>query len=241
MKTGETYQQYALMAELFRYPGEGLRESVAEVHAMLGQRYPQAEETLQRFVEWVYNTDDHTVEEVFSRTFHVQAICYLDLGFVLFGEDYKRGEFLVNMKREQAEADNPCDEELPDNLANVLTLLPLLQDESFRDELAGRVLMPALRRMMAEFHPHKLELRARELRRKHKALILDGQVNINVYHDALLALFQMLGADFTEVGFKDYRPRGLDPLRAAAPAADCGTCSTHPLHRSSKSTSHDPS
>lgn len=228
MKTEETYRQYALMAELFRYPGEGLRESVAEVHAMLGQRYPQAAETLQRFVAWVHATDDHTVEEIFSRTFHVQAICYLDLGFVLFGEDYKRGEFLVNMKREQAEANNPCGEELPDNLPNVLTLLPLLRDEAFRDELAGRVLMPALRRMLAEFHPHKQELRARMLRRKHKALILDGQVNINVYHDALLALFQMLEADFTEVGFRDYRPRGLDPLRAAAPASDCGTCSTSP-------------
>ncbi|MCO6481793.1 MAG: hypothetical protein J5I62_03260 [Flavobacteriales bacterium] len=225
MKNGKPYQQYALMAELFRYPGEGLRDHVVEAYAMLCRHYPRAAATVRPFVDWVNATDVHRVEEIFSRTFHVQAICYLDLGFVLFGEDYKRGEFLVNMKREQAAAGNPCGEELADNLANVLTLLPLLKDDAFRAELAGRVLMPALRRMLAEFSPRKTELRTKMLRRKHKALIMDGQADINVYHAALSALFHMLEEDFTEVGLGDYRPQGIDPLYAAAPASDCNTCS----------------
>lgn len=225
MAAARPYTQYALMADLFRYPGEDFRERAVDVGTMLNVLYPEAAGALERFIQWAVNTPLHEVEEIFSRTFHVQAICYLDLGFVIFGEDYKRGEFLVNMKREQAEAGNDCGEELPDNLANVLTLLPLLKDDNLRAELAGRVMMPALRKMMAEFSPRKLELRTNMLRKKHNAIIMDGQENINVYHDALLALFQMLETDFTEVALAEHRPNGLDPLRAAAPASDCGTCS----------------
>lgn len=225
MGSARTYRHYARMADLFRYPDGHFRARVEEVYAMLGKNYPDAADTLVRFVNWVRTTDAHGVEEVFSRTFHVQAICYLDLGFVLFGEDYKRGEFLVNMKREQARAGNDCGEELPDNLVNVLTLLPLLKDRAFAEELAGRVVMPALRRMIGEFSPRKLEMLTRMLRRKHNAIIMDGQENINVYHDALLALFQMMAADFTEVAMEAHRPPGMDPLRATAPLSDCGTCS----------------
>lgn len=225
MSTGRPYTQYALMAELFRYPAEDFRQKVIDVQTMLRVLYPEVADTLQRFTDWAEATPLHEVEEIFSRTFHVQAICYLDLGFVIFGEDYKRGEFLVNMKREQAEAGNDCGEELPDNLANVLSLLPLLKDDDFRNELAGRVMMPALRKMMAEFSPRKLELRTNMLRKKHNAIIMDGHEDMNVYHDALLALFRMLETDFTEVALAEHRPNGLDPLRAAAPASDCGTCS----------------
>ncbi|HRQ86017.1 MAG TPA: hypothetical protein PLV70_12960 [Flavobacteriales bacterium] len=224
MGSARPYGQYALAAELFRYPGPDFRHRVEAVNGMLLAQYPEAAETLAPFVQWVEATPAHHVEEVFSRTFHVQAICYLDIGFVIFGEDYKRGEFLVNMKREQAAAGNPCGEELADNLVNMLTLLPLLRDGAFRAEMAGRVMMPALRKMMAEFGTEKTKLRNNMLRRKHKALIMPEETNINVYHHALLALVQMFGRDFEEVPMEVYKPAGQDPLRAAAPASDCGTC-----------------
>ncbi|MBS1943228.1 MAG: hypothetical protein JST38_20390 [Bacteroidetes bacterium] len=224
MGSARPYGQYALMAELFRYPGPDFHHRVAAVQGMFNAQYPEAAETLAPFVEWVRTTSAHRVEEVFSRTFHVQAICYLDIGFVIFGEDYKRGEFLVNMKQEQSLAGNDCGEELPDNLVNMLTLLPLLKDDAFRAELAGRVMMPALRKMLTEFSPEKSRLRTNMLQRKHKALILPDEQYINVYHHALLALFQMLATDFEEVALAGYRPNGLDPLQAAVPASDCGTC-----------------
>lgn len=225
MKSERPYTQYALLADVFRYPGPDYRQKVCDAQTMLRVLYPEVADTLQRFAEWVEATPLHEVEEIFSRTFHVQAICYLDLGFVIFGEDYKRGEFLVHMKREQAEAGNDCGEELPDNLASILSLLPLLKDDDFRAELAGRITLPALRKMMAEFSPRKLELRTNMLRKKHNAVIMDGQENINVYHDALLTLFRVLETDFTETALVEHRPNGLDPLRAAAPASDCGSCS----------------
>jgi hypothetical protein len=33
---------------------------------------------------------------LFTRSFDVQAVTTLDLGYIVFGEDYKRGELLVN-------------------------------------------------------------------------------------------------------------------------------------------------
>lgn len=224
MGSARPYGQYALAAELFRYPGVDLNDRVTALYDVLAARYPEAAGTLSPFVEWVATTPAHRVEEVFSRTFHVQAICYLDIGFVIFGEDYKRGEFLVNMKQEQSLAGNDCGEELPDNLVNMLTLLPLLKDDAFRAELAGRVMMPALRRMLAEFSPEKSRLRTNMLRRKHNALIMPEEQHMNVYHHALLALFQMFAQDFEEVALETYRPNGHDPLRAAVPASECGTC-----------------
>ena len=66
-------------------------------------------------------------QEYYISTFDVQAICFLDIGYVLFGEDYKRGIFLVNIKKEQIKAGNDCGSELPDHLPNILTLLPKMQ------------------------------------------------------------------------------------------------------------------
>ena len=45
-------------------------------------------------------------EEIYTRTFDVQAITTLDVGYVLFGDDYKRGELLVNLNNEHTKAGN---------------------------------------------------------------------------------------------------------------------------------------
>ena len=216
------YLRYALMAEVFRYPTEGFGDRMRSVDAMLATHYPETVHVFERFLDWATTTPLHDMEEVYARTFHVQAICYLDLGFVLFGEDYKRGEFLVNMKREQAMADNDCGCELPDNLVNVLTLLPLLKDSAFRDELAGRIMIPSLRRMLQEFSDTRTVLREKMLKRKHNAILLADRTDGNIYKNALEALLVMLTADHVDLGMLDARPQG-DPLHAAAPMG-CGTC-----------------
>ncbi|MCF8258915.1 MAG: hypothetical protein K9J06_15270 [Flavobacteriales bacterium] len=227
MGTVPTYAQYALMAETLRYPTADTPKRVREIAAMLEMRYPDAVPAFERFAKWTAETGLHEMEEVYAKTFHVQAICYLDLGYVIFGEDYKRGEFLVNMKNEQAMVGNDCGTELPDNLANMLTLLPLMKDADLRDELAGRIMIPALRKMLAEFTEYRMELRAKMLRKKHNALIMEGQRSGNIYKDVLESLLIMMNHDFTEIALNEYRP-GTDPLRADAPVSDCGTCSiTH--------------
>jgi nitrate reductase assembly molybdenum cofactor insertion protein NarJ len=48
------------------------------------------------------------------------------------------------MQNEQQLAGNDCGIELADHLANVLNVLPFMQDEETRNELAKGLLMPAI-------------------------------------------------------------------------------------------------
>ncbi len=227
MSLKHPYGQYGLMADVFKYPEAGLKQRVQEISTMLKIDYPEATEAFARYFDWVSETPLHEMEEVYAKTFHVQAICYLDLGYVIFGEDYKRGEFLVNMKREQEEAGNDCGDELPDNLASVLSLFPKLTDENFREDLAGRVMIPALGKMLQEFGAQRMELKEKFLKKKHSALIMQGQRHGNIYKDALETLLVMLKNDFTEVAIMEVAPK-TDPLSAPAPVDSCGTCTvTH--------------
>ena len=66
--------------------------------------------------------------EIHTRSFEVQSITTLDVGYVAFGDDYKRGELLVNLNREHEAVGVDCGSELPDHLPNVLRLMARWQD-----------------------------------------------------------------------------------------------------------------
>lgn len=97
-----------------------------------------------------YPEGDPDMEELYTRTFDIQAIAHLDVGYVLFGEDYKRGHFLVKMQALQSEHRNDCGTELSDHLPNVLTLLVKMKNEEAA-ELAGKIVLPAVTKMLEGF------------------------------------------------------------------------------------------
>lgn len=216
--------KYRLFADLFKYPDAGLAQAAAGCVKRARLVSPEAAKELEVFRSWALETPLHDMEEVYTRTFHIQAVCYIDLGYVIFGEDYKRGEFLVNMKREQAEAGNDCGDELPDNLVNVLNLLPLLQDSELVNDLGSRVLIPALHKMLVEFDSSRMDMREKALKRKHNAIILEGRADANIYRYALHALLMVLLTDFPEVAAPTVTQSQTDAFLRGASA--CGTCST---------------
>ena len=130
--------------------------------AFLDRQYPEAGAALNAFTGFVSHASLVEQEELFTRSFDVQAVTTLDLGYVLFGDDYKRGALLVNLNREHREAGNPCHNELADHLPNVLRLLPKLQDAALRDELVDRDrcgIAGAIRFVVDEdFHSRKEEV-----------------------------------------------------------------------------------
>lgn len=204
---------------------------------LIGLHCPEKSEDYIRFVEWARSTDLDSCREVFMKTFHIQAVCYLDLGYVIFGEDYKRGSFLANMKNEQRLAKNDCGDELADNLSNVLNLLPLMTDTELRDDLVSRILLPALDKMLSEFQSARMALRDRVLRRKHQALLLEGQANGNIYRYALEGLNAMLHKDFQSINAKPMESASATSYGFESVAADCGSCSYSFIHsKTSKST-----
>ena len=215
--------QYRVLANLFRYPDQDYVKNTNEAADVLRENYPEAYQELIPFLEIVNNKSIHDIEEIFGQTFHIQAICYLDLGYVLFAEDYKRGEFLVQMKNEQRVANNDCGEELADNLPNVLHLMTLLKDEEFLGELAVRVVTRALTKMLQEFDLSRITLKNKVMKKKQKVIILEDLEHKNIYQHAIQATLNVIQSDFKDLTYDDEEVKA-DLTSSFLP--NCGTCST---------------
>ena len=187
---------YTLLADLFQYPDAGFASRVNRVQAFLDWKYPEAGVVLKGFTAFVDQATLDEQEELFTRSFDVQAVTTLDLGYVLFGDDYKRGALLVNLNREHKDADNPCYNELADHLPNVLRLLPKLQDAALCNELVEKIVAPALRKMIDEFDPDKISRKKKVYLKHHKTWIDRSEDYGTIYRNTLIALYSVFVEDF---------------------------------------------
>ncbi len=135
------------LAGLFEYPSEDFAERVAACRAMANQRTPGRGEALAALEEKTREMDRGQVEEMFTRTFEINPVCALEIGWHVYGEDYARGALLVRLREELRAQGIPEITELPDHLTHVLQLMGRLED-SLADDLAGRYTLPALRKMI---------------------------------------------------------------------------------------------
>jgi nitrate reductase assembly molybdenum cofactor insertion protein NarJ len=187
---------YSIFADVFRYPESNYPETLDHVSEYVITKWPVAAAEFQRFSSYMKNISEDQREELYTKTFDVQPICYLDLGYVIFGEDYKRGAFLLHMQEEQKKLNNDCGSDLPDHLSNMLTLMDITEDQMLRQQLADDILIPGIRKMIGEFEQSRVELKEQVLRKLHKALI-DHELNFgNVYRNALQSLLIVLESEF---------------------------------------------
>lgn len=197
---------YLSIADIFRYPESDSPEKVLACQELLDSEYPEAGKILRPFTKHFISLDVDGREELFTKTFDVQPICYLDLGYVIFGEDYKRGSFLLHMQEEQKRIGRDCSPELPDNLYHVLHLLTIHPDPEFVNELVAKILVPGVKKMIQEFDVAKIELKMKVIKKLHNALIAEELNTGNVYHDAFLALLHVLENDFADA-ISRYNPK----------------------------------
>ncbi len=142
---------YTALAEIFRYPNTEMNTFIGAWRNIIAQYDSNMMLKLDPFITHIQEKPISAQQEYFISTFDVQAVCYLDIGYILYGEDYKRGVFLVNMKREQELAGNDCGVELADHLPNILTLLPKLKDTDLAEEMVYSLLIPAISEMISKF------------------------------------------------------------------------------------------
>lgn len=187
---------YDLLARLFAYPGASFLKDVQQVVTFLKERYPSAARDAEYFYERLPQNDPNSMQELFTRSFDVQAVTTLDVGYVLFGEDYKRGEILANLNREHASAHNDCGVELADHLPNLLRLIAKSGDAELIHDLAGEILAPALQKMIHEFDPERLDEKNVLHKKRYSTLIEISEGNGAIYGYALKALFSVLKRDF---------------------------------------------
>jgi nitrate reductase assembly molybdenum cofactor insertion protein NarJ len=188
---------YPLLAELFEYPYAGYAQRVRQVTQVLSEHYCEAGAELDQFQKVLPKRGLHTLQELFTRSFDVQAITTLDVGYVLFGDDYKRGELLANLNREHREAGNNCGHELADHLPNILRLIGKLRDKELVEELVQEILAPALRQMIGEFSPERIQKKNESYVKHYKTLIASPETEVvTLYQFALKALYEVLKQDF---------------------------------------------
>jgi nitrate reductase delta subunit len=119
------------------------------------------EDLLEAFALHLQLTPAAELEETYTRAFDMNPSSSLDIGWHLFGETYKRGSFMANLRQSLREYNIPEGTELPDHLPTVLRLLPALPVEDARD-LTRDCILPALAKLRpklegAEPYNHLLE------------------------------------------------------------------------------------
>jgi hypothetical protein len=154
------------------------------------------------------------MEELFMRTFEVQSVTTLDIGYVLFGDDYKRGKLLVHLNQEHRKAENDCYHELADHLPNILRLLPKMDDTALRQELVEKIVVPALNKIIGEFDPQKVAEKNKVYQKHHKALLEEPPGYGTIYVYPLKAVLLALQQDFQVEKAAPMPPGSVDFLKA---------------------------
>ncbi|NOZ08368.1 MAG: hypothetical protein GXO91_05770 [FCB group bacterium] len=120
---------YRLFATVFSYPTTEYQEAVGSLAESAGLS-PEVSGMLARFKEAVAGLNLAGLEEAFTYTFDLNPDCCLELGWHLYGETYKRGEFLVTMRQYLRNFGIPETSELPDHLSHCLLVLENLSPDN---------------------------------------------------------------------------------------------------------------
>jgi len=190
---------YALLAGLYQYPECGYPQKVGDIQDFVVSNYPEAGEDINTFVEHLPAHDLNMMQELYIRSFDVQSITTLDIGYVLFGDDYKRGELLANLNREHKQANNDCGSELGDHLPNLLRLISKLDDQDLIVEMIEELLVPAIKKMISEFEPGRMKKKNEIYEKHYKTLIETPEDGSLIYLSSLKVLDKVIRKDFSIV------------------------------------------
>lgn len=139
------------LADLLEYPGPDWDANVAACKKPVFGYSPEVLTSFAKFCDGVQGLSLSSLQELYTRTFDLNPVCALDIGYQLFGENYKRGVFLANLRETEAPFDLGQEHQLPDYLPVLLRLLTKLDDKELRGSLIGECLVPALAKMLKAF------------------------------------------------------------------------------------------
>ncbi|MGE0132584.1 MAG: nitrate reductase molybdenum cofactor assembly chaperone [Blastocatellales bacterium] len=136
-----TQEALLALAGLLEYPGKDWPQRLGLIGVTLG------DETLVEFFRRIETLPLATLQETYTQTFDLNPVAALEIGYHLFGENYKRGLFLAQLR--ETEEQYALDEQgqLPDYLPTLLRLLTRLDDLELREDLIAECLLPAIGKM----------------------------------------------------------------------------------------------
>lgn len=112
---------FSVLAEAFRYPEPGLLESL-DAGVMTLSSGP-LKTALEAFLQVVSTLALGEWEELYTRTWDLDPLTPPYIGFQIWGEDYRRGNFLACLKAAGRVQGFETEGELPDHLVPVLRCL----------------------------------------------------------------------------------------------------------------------
>ena len=139
---------YDALARVLTYPDQSYRTHLVACFGALGDQHPEASRWMHQFAQHIAPLSVEELQELFTRTFDLNPVCSLEIGWHLFGENYSRGEFLVEMRQTLRRLGLTESTELPDHLSQVLPTVARLQPRD-ADRFTTQHLLPALEKMLA--------------------------------------------------------------------------------------------
>jgi nitrate reductase molybdenum cofactor assembly chaperone len=139
---------YEILGSLLEYPGEDWNSRVERCKQWLAIQDPEAAVPFVGFRRKVRKLPIEKLQELYTQTFDLNPVCTLDIGYHLFGENYKRGELLARLRGTEAPYELGQANQLPDYLPVLLRLLVKLDDAELRHSLIAELLIPALDKMI---------------------------------------------------------------------------------------------
>jgi nitrate reductase molybdenum cofactor assembly chaperone NarJ/NarW len=144
-------QLFDALADLLEYPGEDSRARLESTKGLLPIHKSDLVVQFILFRRSLRTLSIAELQELYTRTFDLNPVCTLDIGYHLFGENYKRGELLARLRETEADYELGQANQLPDYLPVLLRLLGKLADPEIRHSLIVELLTPAVGKMVQTF------------------------------------------------------------------------------------------
>lgn len=166
---------YAFFADILDYPEHSIANSPGDCAAELAVQAPDGYSEIMDFCTAIAQKNLGQLQEFYTNAFDLRPDCTPNLGYHLFGDDGRRGLFLVELKERMKTRGIQLGVELPDHIALILRYLDLAEEE--RPSVIEDCLLPAVSRMVEVLdhsgNPYEHVLRAllSLLRRQHDAFV----------------------------------------------------------------------
>lgn len=140
------------IATLLRYPYAGTPKLAGALADEAMKTGHPCQEFLEAFALVASTTSPEDMAELYTRSFDLNPDCVLEIGWHLFGESYKRGQFLAMMRHHLRENEVEVGQDLPDYLPALLDLTMKLETQDAID-LVDDCILPAMEKIMVAMRP----------------------------------------------------------------------------------------
>jgi len=136
------------MAQLLDYPSVACQRNAKLVAQSVSAAYGKTDKPLRQFLEFFDNRGVTEMEEIYTRTFDLAALCspYIT-GYIFGDENFDRGSLMAALSEKFAEMGLDLHAELPDHICMLLGLAGRLDEEEL-DELISFCLLKPVEAMV---------------------------------------------------------------------------------------------